>query len=111
MTAPADQREAGRDPGSGGAWDSLPQQSFRKNASVRTLETDDAIVLLNPATRKVCLLNMTAAAIWDLLDDLHQVNAIVRTVQTAVPGHANAIRTDTLATVGELFKDGMIEVC
>ncbi len=101
--APDGSRGAGRDP--------RLLQALRKNAAVRSLGMEDGILLLNPATRKICQLNVTAAAIWDLLDDLHHLDAIVRTLSGALPGHANQVQSDALSTVGELLEKGMIEVC
>jgi ribosomal peptide maturation radical SAM protein 1 len=96
--------------GTGGAGDLFTDRFLRKNVSVRTLEVEDGLLLLVPTTRRLCRLNDSAAAIWDLLDDLHQVDAIVRTVFAALPGHVAEIREDTLATVGELLRNGMIEI-
>jgi hypothetical protein len=68
------------------------------------------VVLLNPAARRVCLLNPVAAAIWDLIDEGQTLDAIVRLLVAAVPANAGRVRADVRAAVRTFLDNGMVDI-
>ena len=53
---------------------------FVRAAGVEMAPMKDETVLFNPANRKFCVLNVTAALIWDILDRPRTVPEIVNSV-------------------------------
>ena len=54
---------------------------FVRNATVEMAPMKDETVLFNPANNKFCVLNATAALIWNLLDQPRSVEEIVAVVR------------------------------
>ena len=56
------------------------QNRYVRNARVETAPMKDETVLFNPGNKKFCVLNVTAAMIWGILDRPRTVPEIVASV-------------------------------
>lgn len=76
---------------------------FVRAAGIETAPMKDETVLFNPSNRKFCVLNVTAAMIWDILDRPRTVAEIVTSVCERYKGvDADKVEGDVRKALDEL---------
>jgi len=76
---------------------------FVRVAGVEMAPMKDETVLFNPANRKFCVLNVTAAMIWDILDRPRTVTEIVGSICEKYSGvDAGQVEQDVRKALDEL---------
>lgn len=70
---------------------------------------EDDVVVLVPETDQVHLLNLTAAAIYELCDGTRSVDQIVDALRRSVPNPPDEIDHDVNRTLAELSEKGLLE--
>ncbi len=77
-----------------GLWQRVPALPFQ--------EMDDEVIVVDPATRQVHLLNATAARIWALLADAQPLPALVETLAAEFEASSADLRVEIEAFLTEM---------
>ena len=75
-------------------WQRIPALPFQ--------EMDEELIVVDPATRQVHLLNATAARIWALLADAQRLPALVETLAAEFEASSADLRADVESFLTEM---------
>jgi len=82
----------------------------RRHPNVLTTQAGNDVVLNDPRTRMVHLLNVTAAAVWNLCDGRHTPDEIAQSIkmQFLIPA-AQDVDADVRDLLARLNQSGLLE--
>jgi hypothetical protein len=75
---------------------------WRRDSSLPFQTMDDEIIVVDPATRQVHLLNATAAHIWTLLQSAHSLPALVTALEQEFDAGPGELRAEVVSFLGEM---------
>ncbi|HEX4348580.1 MAG TPA: HPr-rel-A system PqqD family peptide chaperone [Vicinamibacterales bacterium] len=75
---------------------------WERTSALPFQEMDDELVVVDPATRQVHLLNATAARIWMLLADARSLPTLVAALEEEFDAPAAALRAEVEAFLTEM---------
>jgi PqqD family protein of HPr-rel-A system len=81
--------------------------TFRRDPTLPFQTLDDEVIVVDPKTREVHLLNETAARIWGMLADPRSIAELVATLEEEYQGDAEDIRQEVEAFVGDMSRKGL----
>jgi PqqD family protein of HPr-rel-A system len=83
-------------------------QSWHRDPILPFQRLDEEAIVVDPRTREVHLLNVTATRIWDLLDTPRTEEEISTALAEEFDAPADVLRADVAASLGELSAKGLI---
>ncbi|ALG67298.1 HPr-rel-A system PqqD family peptide chaperone [Beggiatoa leptomitoformis] len=84
--------------------------TYPQQLAVLSQQIDQEIVLHDPRTGKVYMLNPTASLIWSLCDGMHSTAEIAKEIQNRFRLTPETILTTVEKTVAELKEYGLIKL-
>jgi PqqD family protein of HPr-rel-A system len=75
---------------------------FHRNPSVEAAPLQQELMLFNAATKKFCVLNATAAHIWERLDEPRTADELVVSLREQFAANGQAIEQDVEAVLAQL---------
>lgn len=87
----------------------MPATALRRVSSLPFQKLNDEVLVVDPKTREVHLLNATATRIWDLLEIPHTPDELLATLSMEFDAPADALRADVEALLGELGQKGLVD--
>jgi hypothetical protein len=75
---------------------------WRRDSSLPFQTMDDEIIVVDPATRQVHLLNTTAAHIWTLLQSAHSLPALVIALEQEFDATPGELRAEVVSFLSEM---------
>ena len=82
-------------------------RSWRRDPALPFQTLEDEVIVVDPKTREVHLLNETAARIWTLLADPRSVSELVAALQDEYDAEAAALRAEVAAFVDDMSRKGL----
>jgi hypothetical protein len=84
--------------------------TYRRAAAFDAETLADDLILMNPATRAVVVLNATGRLVWEALAEGAAATDVATLFRRAFPGTApEAIERDVAATIARLVEAGLAE--
>ncbi|EIJ43861.1 Coenzyme PQQ synthesis protein D (PqqD) [Beggiatoa alba B18LD] len=83
--------------------------NYPKQIAVLSQQIDQEVVLHDPRTGKVYMLNPTASLIWSLCDGAHSTMDIVDTLQAQFRQTPDSLLITVEKTIAELTEYGLIQ--
>lgn len=81
---------------------------MRRVSSLPFQKMNDEVLVVDPRTREVHLLNVTATRIWDLLETPRTTAEIVSALADEFDAAADVLRVDVEASLMELGAKGLV---
>ena len=75
---------------------------WRRDSNLPFQTMDDEIIVVDPATRQVHLLNTTAASIWTLLQTAHSLPALVTALEQEFDAAPGELRAEVVSFLNEM---------
>ena len=85
-----------------------PQTVLRRVSSLPFQKMNDEVLVVDPRTREVHLLNVTATRIWDLLETPRTAGEIALVLAEEFDAPAEVLRADVEASLSELGAKGLV---
>jgi len=82
--------------------------SFRRTSSLPFQKMDEEVLVVDPRTRAVHLLNPTATRIWELLDSAHTESQLLAILADEFDAPVDDIRGDLKTLLLDLEAKGLI---
>lgn len=82
--------------------------TLRRVSSLPFQKLNDEVLVVDPRTREVHLLNVTATRIWDLLETPHTADQILAVLTEEFEAPPEALRTDLTTLLAELSSKGLV---
>jgi hypothetical protein len=86
----------------------LNATSLRRVSSLPYQKLNEEVLVVDPRTREVHLLNATATRIWDLLEKPHTAEQLVAILTDEFEATPEALRADVQTLLTELGSKGLI---
>lgn len=84
--------------------------ALRRVSSLPFQKMNDEVLVVDPRTREVHLLNATATRIWDLLERPRTREELVAALAEEFDAPAEVLRADLVASLAELGAKGLVGV-
>ena len=81
---------------------------LRRVSSLPFQKMNDEVLVVDPRTREVHLLNVTATRIWDLLESPRTSEEISTALAEEFDAPAEVLRADVAASLAELSAKGLV---
>lgn len=81
---------------------------LRRVSSLPFQKMNDEVLVVDPRTREVHLLNATATRIWDLLESPRTPDQISAALEEEFDAPAEVLRADVAASLAELSAKGLV---
>jgi hypothetical protein len=81
---------------------------MRRVSSLPFQKMNDEVLVVDPRTREVHLLNVTATRIWDLLETPHTAAELALALQDEFDAPVEVLRADVEASLTELGAKGLV---
>lgn len=81
---------------------------LRRVSTLPHQKLNDEVLVVDPRTREVHLLNPTATRIWDLLETPHTPDELVAILTAEFDASPEQLRADLDALLGELASKGLV---
>ena len=82
--------------------------ALRRVSSLPFQKLNDEVLVVDPKTREVHLLNVTATRIWDLLEISRTPDELLAALTQEFEAAPDALRADVEALLGELGQKGLV---
>ena len=82
--------------------------AIRRVSSLPFQKLNDEVLVVDPKTREVHLLNSTATRIWDLLETPRTPDELLAALTQEFDAPADSLRADVQALLGELGQKGLV---
>lgn len=81
---------------------------YRRRGGLTELEVGGELLLHDRVHDSVFVLNATAAAVWDLCDGSHSIDAVSVELERTIGTPANVITRDVSDVMAQLLADGLL---
>jgi len=85
-----------------------PTAVLRRVSSLPFQKMNDEVLVVDPRTREVHLLNVTATRIWDLLETPRTAEEISAALAAEFDAPVEVLRADVAASLAELGAKGLV---
>jgi hypothetical protein len=82
--------------------------TFRRVSSLPYQKLNDEVLVVDPRTREVHLLNVTATRVWDLLETPQTSEQLLALLSEEFDAPADALRADVESLLGDLGAKGLV---
>jgi PqqD family protein of HPr-rel-A system len=82
--------------------------ALKRVSSLPYQKLNDEVLVVDPRTREVHLLNVTATRIWDLLETPHTPDQLLAALSQEFDAPLESLRADVEALLGELGDKGLV---
>ncbi len=86
----------------------MPQAAFRRVSSLPFQKLNEEVLVVDPKTREVHLLNVTATRIWDLLETPRTHDELLAALTEEFDATPETLRADVDALLSELGQKGLV---
>jgi hypothetical protein len=83
---------------------------WRRDCNLPFQAMDDEIIVVDPATRQVHLLNATAASIWTLLQNAHSLPALVTALEQEFDAAPGELRAEVVSFLSEMTEKRLCSI-
>jgi PqqD family protein of HPr-rel-A system len=82
--------------------------TFRRNPSIEAAPLQNELMLFNASTKKFCVLNSTAAQLWECLAEPRSTNELVSALRTQFKTNGATVEEDVAKVMQELEGLGLV---
>lgn len=82
--------------------------TFRRNPSIEAAPLQNELMLFNAATKKFCVLNSTAAQLWECLAEPKTENELASALRTQFKTNGARVEDDVTKVMQELEGLGLV---